>query len=383
MTPWRIAGPPRPGAAQRALGIAAALWLALLIGCSIAAVRHPLHSIFDVYRDGAAHWWAAAPLYGTGMRAFVYLPSSALLFTPFAWLPPPLDDLLWRACSVAVFVAGVIRLMPGRPVHQAVVLILLLPCAGVDVLRGQASVAMAGLVFLGAAAVTAPRWGRAAAWLCLAVAIKPLAIVPLLLFAAACPPLRRWLPLGLAAVLLLPFASAQPGYVMAQYRDMTRVMLHAGDLGVTRFNDVAMMLHRFGADLPASALLAIRAAAAVGALVLALRRPTPPRVLALSVAWLMLFNPRTELGSYLALGAVIGVLMFEPMPTVGRVLMAAGILALGTQAYGAAIFRATDVWLKPLVCLAFAAWLVARMVVSGPTRPPVAVAGFEPATKGL
>ena len=34
------------------------------------------------------------------------------------------------------------------------------------------------------------------------------------------------------------------------------------------------------------------------------------------------------------------------------------ILAMGTQVYGNWIYRPTDVWLKPLLALIFAAWLV-------------------------
>ena len=96
---------------------------------------------------------------------------------------------------------GVFRLVRlVRPsdagVALAIILLLMLPCAGVDVQRGQASVAMAGWVFLGTAEAAGQRWGRATLWLCLALALKPLALVPLLLFAAAFPPLR----LPLAAV---------------------------------------------------------------------------------------------------------------------------------------------------------------------------------------
>lgn len=336
----------------------------------------PSRSIFDVYRDGVAHWWASAPLYGAGMRAFVYFPSSVLVFTPFAALGQPLDDLAWRLFSVALFALGLWRLARlVRPDHPgtalALIMLLLLPCSGVDVQRGQATVAMAGWIFLGAADAAERRWSRAALWLCFAVALKPLAIVPLLLFGAVFPPLRWRLALGVALVFAAPFLRSDPAYVWAQQVAMVHTLTHAADLGITRFNDVGMMLERFGLDLSAPALLALRAVAALLTLVLALvaaRRMPPPEcavaVLALGMAYLMLCNPRTELGNYMGMAAVIGLFMVHvpPRPWLGAV-----ILAMGTQAYGNWIFRPTDVWLKPALCLGFAAWLAAT-IMTAPRR---------------
>jgi len=42
----------------------------------------------------------------------------------------------------------------------------------------------------------------------------------------------------------------------------------------------------------------------------------------------------------------------------GAAWFGAIILAMGTQAYGEWIYRPTDVWLKPLLALFFAVWLV-------------------------
>jgi hypothetical protein len=354
------------------MGLAALLWAGMLLGTSIILWRDPGRGIFDVYRDATTHWWAAEPLYQSGMRAFVYLTSSPLIFTPFAALGQPLDDLAWRIFSVALFLWGLFRLVRlVRPsdagVAFATILLLMLPSAGVDVQRGQAAVAMAGWVFLGAADAAEQRWGKAALWLCLAVALKPLALVPLLLFAAAFPPLRLLLAGGVAIVLAVPFMHPDPYYVATQEVAMVRTLTHAADLGVTRFNDIAMMFDRFGVDLPVSAWLAARAiagAAAIALTVVVARQATAPTgafiVLAIATTYLMLFNPRTELGNYMALAAVIGVFMVRDgnMHWQARIGFGAMILAMGTQAYGEWIYRPTDVWLKPLLALVFAVWLV-------------------------
>jgi hypothetical protein len=100
-----------------------------------------------------------------------------------------------------------------------------------------------------------------------------------------------------------------------------------------------------------------------------------------AMAYLMLFNPRTELGSYLGLAAVIGVFMVrdEHVPWTARVWPGAMILAMGTQAYGEWIYRPTDVWLKPFLALLFVVWLA-----DGVLRPPAAprlLGGATPAER--
>jgi alpha-1,2-mannosyltransferase len=183
-------------------------------------------------------------------------------------------------------------------------------------------------------------------------------------------------------VLAVPFLHSDPGYVLAQDRAMIDTLLTAAQPGVTRFNDVAMMLHRFGTDLPATAMLAIRLVAAALTLWLALVavRTMPHAkgaiiVLALAVTYLVLFNPRTELGSYMNLAALIGLFAVTAWVRGQRataVMLAALVLGLGTQAYGNWIYRPTDVWLKPLLGLVFFAFLAHRI---GARRLAVAPAG--------
>ena len=64
------------------------------------------------------------------------------MFTPFVLLGQPLDDLAWRICSVALFLYAVSRLvalvLPGQArLAMAAILLLMLPCAGVNVQRAR------------------------------------------------------------------------------------------------------------------------------------------------------------------------------------------------------------------------------------------------------
>src|SRR5271163_3555650 len=120
---------PGGGGGRTALveALAWSLWATLLIATSVLAVRHPAGSIFDAYRDGVHHWWAGEPLYSHDARSFVYLTSSPLIFTPFTLLGPPLDDLVWRIFSVALFLYALWRLVAlTLPTHARLAMAIIL-----------------------------------------------------------------------------------------------------------------------------------------------------------------------------------------------------------------------------------------------------------------
>jgi hypothetical protein len=178
-------------------------------------------------------------------------------------------------------------------------------------------------------------------------------------------------------VLLLPFLHPDPHYVAAQDVAMVDELLFAAQPGITRFNDIAMMLHRFAIDPPSEVILALRIAGAAAALCLAAlavrRRPLAESaiaVLALAVAYLVVFNPRSELGSYMNLAALVGIsaaLAWYRGEQKAAVLLALLILGFGTQVYGNFLYRLTDVWLKPLLGLVYFGWLAHRILV--PPKP--------------
>ena len=78
------------------------------------------------------------------------------------------------------------------------------------------------------------------------------------------------------------------------------------------------------------------------------------------MTYLVVFNPRAELGSYIDFAALVGLSAASAWMRGQRataVLLALLMLGLGTQAYGNWIYRPTDVWLKPLLGLVFFAFL--------------------------
>jgi len=359
---------------RRAVYAGWALWIALTIVASVLVLLHPARSTFIGYLGGVADWWSGLALYRPGFYGFVYFPSSALIFTPFVALGMPLADVAWRIFAVALFTYGLWRLVRlavprHAPIAMAAVLVLLLPSAGENVQHGQAEIAMVGCLFLAAGYVAEALWGRAALWLCVALALKPLALVPFLLYGALFRPLRRPLAIGVVVILLVPFLHPYPPYVVQQYFALVGKLVQSSSPGPYRAYDFGALLSYFGVDLPTELMTGLRVAAALATLGLAAvavrrlsRAEASIAVLSLAIAYLMVFNPRTEIGDPMDLAAVaglyLGVAWYRGGP--GRrtaLLLALLMLGLGTQAYGNWIFHATKEWLKPVLALAFFCYL--------------------------
>jgi hypothetical protein len=242
---------------------------------------------------------------------------------------------------------------------------------------------MFALVVLAAVSLARGRWNAGTLWLGLAVAIKPLALVPLLLFGAVFPALRPRLALALAAILALPFLHPDPAYVIHQYGAMASKLLTAAAPGSGRWNEFSMMLATFGLDLPGSLTALVRAVTALGTLVLAFvavarhgRGFGALAILGLGTGYLLAFNPRTELGSYMDMAALLGILAGTLMvrgrqPGLAATAIAVS-LAFGTHFYGDWIYRPTDVWLKPALDLVVLTCLAVWLIMSKTCLPRIA-----------
>ena len=124
------------------------------------------------------------------------------------------------------------------------------------------------------------------------------------------------------------------------------------------------LLDKLGLVLPTAALTAIRALAALLTLWVAWlatrrqdRRFAALDLFALSVCYLMLMNPRTEENTYIMFSVVLAlfaaIFRWSALSPWRYWLLIAFAVLLGCHNYGNWIFRPTEFWLKPLVCLAF------------------------------
>jgi hypothetical protein len=209
-------------------------------------------------------------------------------------------------------------------------------------------------------------------WLCLALALKPLAMVPLLLFGALYWKLIPRVAIGLLIVIALPFLHWNPAFVAHEYVRCFDTLAWASKGNEPKYSDLAALLSHFGYDAPDLLKTIVRVLFALiyfGLGAAAVRRLSRSEaawaVGALSADYLMLFNPRTETCSYVFLGPFVASLALFYASPPGRKWLNLGLsLALGFAALGFAcdafpkigafsIHDATDRWFKPLLALFF------------------------------
>lgn len=329
----------------------------------------PTRTLVPLYAAATNDFWA-----GLNHRwDYYYLPASQILFTPFAALGEQIGGVLWRSVAVGLLSiaawqwTAILVSERARPA-LGVFLLLLIPGAAGVLRNGQFDAHMWALIMISAAAVARGRNWPAAIALALALALKPQAIVAVLLIGTTWPRVgARLLPLVLL-VLALPFLCADREFVSQLYADF----IHGISIGVREigdWNDLNGMLQKFGLAVPYPIMTSIRVAAALAALAITLiarrRLPLPQSAFtafALSALYLLLFNPRVEGSGYVGLALVAAPLaarafLHEDRIGVGALLIAICAL-LGVTGLTPATLSFLGVWLKPLL-----ASLVAIIVV--------------------
>jgi alpha-1,2-mannosyltransferase len=357
---------------------AASLWLLAFMVIAGDMVRHPTsHTTTRTYRLASTNWWAGIDPYTYDSHSgFMYLPQAAILYTPFTWGPVLLGDLLWRAAVFALFAYALVRLVrvflgsAGRVTPRTFLILTLLavPSSLASLRNAQFDLPLAALIVLPTAEIAEARWTSAVVWLCLAVALKPLAAVPLLLFGALY--IRKLAPrlaLGLAITFLVPFLNPHPAFVAHEYRRCAQTLLWATQSHEPKFSDLAALLEHVKIVVPNTVLTTLRLIFALGflglgALARQRRRPIDSAWIigALAAVYLMLFNPRTETCSFVMLAPFTATLALFEWPRRRWLAWAlgAGSICLACDSIPG-LFHVTDRWLKPLVALLFIPVLVA------------------------
>ena len=371
-----------PAGRRRGVALGLALWLLpLLVVCVLVALDPAKRSVTPVFHLASERWWARSDLYADP-RGYHYLPQFALLFAPFHALPVPVGDILWRSLSVALVLGGVAAFVrqarPSDPdrFFAVVCALALAPCLGA-VRNGQANLAFAGLCLLLVASLAAGRWRLAAACLVALVAVKPLGIAFVLLAPWVYRELRRPLTAGLLLLAALPFVFAPPSYALGQYRAAWAHLVGWSGTTENRFADLTALLRLTGLPISGAAALALRAAAAVGTLVLWLRAAARGRepwraltLVLLGTVYLMLFNPMTEKNSYAIVAPAFAVaaaaMLQHPQSRRAGGFLAFVLLSVGILPE--LFWRATHdfgLWWDPLTVLVVAVFLVGAIVRRG------------------
>ena len=366
----------------RAARFAWAGWVALFLTMAAIIAHDSTRSVLAVYRFGSTQWIAGRTLYEfTGIGGFTYLPHAAILFIPFALLPPVAGEVLWRLVNIAVFAVGLsgfARLAGERsgkdffPLMTLVTLPLAWGCAR----NGQATLMMTGFMLLAVADLGRSRWWMSTLWLALAVAVKPLAIVLVLLILAMERHMTLRLAVGMTVLLLFPFATQQTTYVAGQYAACLQNMALSAHVGVVAhgWTTPFTALWVAGIDVPERIQTVIRLTAAVATLVLlwmARRRqggaPAAVHAYSLAAVYLILFSPRTENNTYVMLGPVIGLFLSKAAlaeERTGKAVLLGGILTalIGSRQLEHLLTpHAADSWLSPLMAVFVAVYLLTEL----------------------
>jgi hypothetical protein len=369
---------PGPHKMSRPRWIVWGFLLLIFFAINVDVVRFPFkHTTMPVYRLASTQWWAGQDPYSLNAHAgFLYFPQAAFLFTPFNAVPFFAGEILWRAATFGLFAYALVRLnsfflstnrpSPGKTF--CILTLLAVPSSLASLRNAQFDLPLAALIVLTAAEIAAARWTAAAAWICLAVALKPLAVVPLLLFAALYWKLIPRLAVGLLITAALPFLHWKPAFVAHEYVRCFETLIWASKGDEARYSDLAALLSHFGYDAPAMLKTVARVLFALVYLdlgAISLRRLSRLEaawtVGALSADYLMLFNPRTETCSYVFLGpfAASLALFYAAQPNRKWLSFGLGFMALGfacdavPKIGGFSIHDLTDRWFKPLLALFF------------------------------
>jgi len=357
-------------------------WLALFLVTAAIIMAGSNRSVVPAYRTAALSWFAGQGLYdGTGTGGFVYFPQAAILFAPFAVIPQTMGEVLWRLVNIGVFALGLRSFAwlgqerSGRNLFPLMTLVTI-PLAWDCARNGQATLIMAGFMLLAIADMARCRWWRAVLWLSLSVAMKPLAIVLVLLVMAIDRPMTWRLVLGMAAVALSPFLTQSPTYVLQQYAAFLHNSTTAAHVGVVvqGWTSPFSALRLVGVELTEQVQMAIRLFAAFGTLALCFlvrRRYDANRsaiyVYSLAALYLILFSPRTENNTYAMLGPSIAFflsLVFLAEKRFGQGIFLACMVAvlLGSRAIGNTLAPHTEIsWVPPLMATCFAGYLFFRL----------------------
>ncbi|MBI3864357.1 MAG: hypothetical protein HY290_20935 [Planctomycetia bacterium] len=331
------------------------------------------------YARGAQCWFERTDLYGVE-GGFIYLPQSAIVYTPFYLLNGAGEQIAWRLVTVGLFALGVFRLSQlagaGNQVEFfPLVTLLVLPKTWTCAYSGQATLAMAGLSMLALGAVVRRNWWTAAAFLIAALAFKPLAAVLLLLASALYAPLRGRVVLGLILFAAAPYATQDMAYVNQQYVAAVSMMDQAAKVGLApEWAQLFSLSHLAGWPVPAGWQPMLRVAAAAGVWILcrqvcdqtaagdelrneSSREPGWLTILSLATTYLLLFNPRTENNTYVLLAPVLAIQCVRAWLVEQRRFRAALVLAAAIAVVGGHEFccwltpEAGFIWVCPLVCL--------------------------------
>jgi len=347
----------------------------VFLGMSLYLVFNPDRTgVVPNYRFASSHWWLGESMYPGGTHGFLYIPTFAVLFTPFYLIQPAvIGEIAWRLFGFGLFGCGLWRLSSildensseRREFHSKFALLVLLavPASLAAINNGQTNLALSASLVLLCICIRSEKWNCAAACLTLALVLKPISVAPWLLAFAVFAPIRIPLLGGVVAIGIIGFIHPDPTCAWGQWIEFGAKLIHSYAPVNLRVSDLFGMLEKAGFSrlLPFSSLCRIVASgAALWFIFWKYRRGGSMNGswglwFSTAIIW-TLFNPRVETNSYVLVSpllAFVAVTYWEGVKGErwkGTILSIACI-GLMCDGMGKPIYLATDVWLKPLIVL--------------------------------
>jgi hypothetical protein len=276
------------------------------------------------YLDFINRFWSGTPLYIPGdLHGFHYFPIMLIIGTPLSWMNLQVAGGLFGLVSAGFFTFSVYylaqQIWPRHPaVAAGIVLAVSAKAAVVSLWLLQMQMPMTAAMLCSSVALMKAQLRAAVLWLILAVALKPLAIVMVLLAAFTIPQTRIRLLVGILVLLFVPFAFRGWNYLATEYFNYVRQLSHITEAapGIWQNQaDISTLLNWLGVDVSAHVRLAMRLGAALVSLALAWRvatygdaRASGFALLILATCYVGLFNPRQETVSFLLVVPVVTML---------------------------------------------------------------------------
>ena len=359
---------------------------AVFAGMALYLVYNPDRTgVVPNYRFASSHWWLGESMYPGGTHGFLYVPTFAVLFTPFHLIQPAvLGEIVWRLFGVGLFGWGLWRLASilnekssgRREFDSAFALLVLLgvPASLAAINNGQTNLALSASLVVLCISIRDERWNFAAACLTLALVLKPISVAPWLLAFAVFAPIRIPLLCGLAAKGILGLIHPDPAYALGQWIEFWGKLTHSYTPENLRVSDLFGMLEKAGFPnpLPFNSLSRVVASgAALWFVFWKYRRGGPINGswglwVVTALIW-TIFNPRAETNSYVLISPLLAFAAVSYWTDEkgerwkGAILLIA-CLGLMCDGMGKPIYLATDVWFKPLIVL-----LVSPLLIRMPT----------------
>ena len=354
-------------------------WVCLIAGIVAVSIATGFsHSVCDAYALGAARWMGGTALYTESVHGFLYLPHAAMIYAPFEMLPLWLGESLWRVLMMGGFAYGIYAFSKELEKKYVANLFTITSIVAIPMIldsarNGQMTLLLTGLMLLATRDLLRGRLWWVTLWLMLGLALKPLIFVTVMLIAGVYLKSIWRFAIGILVLFFVPMLFASPSYVMEQYAGFIRNSKIASDpyaIANGQFSDLFGMLRAWGIGANGELQTLIRMAIGAGVWLLCLygkkiwgHYQGACLILAFSICYLMLFNPRTEINTYSMFSVVLGIyagwsIILNKQKWLGGAMITIAFLIGGNYEIMRHITPENPHWLPPFLTSIFSIYLI-------------------------